>query len=54
MYLRCAGGSAKAGAELVQKAGGSVAEFLFVIEVSVCEGAKVLQEYAPCYSIVKA
>ncbi|ORY78069.1 phosphoribosyltransferase-like protein [Leucosporidium creatinivorum] len=50
--LIATGGSAKAAGELVKQCGASVAEYLFVIEVSICEGAKTLD--APCYAIVKA
>lgn len=50
--LIATGGSAKAAGELVAQCGATLVEFLFVIEVSVCEGAKHLK--SPAYAIIKA
>ena len=47
-----AGGSAKAAGELVEKSGGTVAEYLFVIGINPLNGADKLN--APSYAIVKA
>ena len=50
--LTTSGGSAKAAGELVEKSGGKVAEYLFVIGIDPLNGADKLN--APSYAIVKA
>lgn len=45
--LLATGGSAGAAAELIQKAGGSVAGFSFIIELGFLSGADVLKSYNP-------
>jgi adenine phosphoribosyltransferase len=47
-----AGGSAFAAGELVKKCGGTVCEYLFVIEIVDIKGTAKLN--APSYAIVKA
>lgn len=51
--LLATGGTARAAAELVKLAGGEVAGFSFLVELSFLSGAKVLDEYkTPIHSLV--
>ena len=49
MYL---GGSAKAAGQLVNKLGGKVLEYIFIIELPFLKGAQQLD--APVYSMIQA
>ncbi|KAI0921890.1 hypothetical protein AcW1_004255 [Taiwanofungus camphoratus] len=49
--LIATGGSAKAAGELVARQGGSILEYLFVIELSFLKGAQQLE--APVYSMIQ-
>lgn len=52
IYLRLSGGSAKAAGELVEKLGGKVLEYLFIIELLFLKASSKLN--APVYSVVQS
>ncbi|HPF71129.1 MAG TPA: adenine phosphoribosyltransferase [Candidatus Krumholzibacteria bacterium] len=51
--LLATGGTALASAELVRKAGGVVAGFLFLVELEFLSGRAKLEDVAPVFSLVK-
>ena len=52
IYLHISGGSAKAAGELVEKLGGKVLEYLFIIELLFLKASSKLN--APVYSVVQS
>jgi adenine phosphoribosyltransferase len=51
--LLATGGTARASAELVKRAGGEVAGFLFLVELEFLGGRAPLEEHGPVFSLVK-
>lgn len=50
--LLATGGTAEAAAHLVNKAGGEVLSFSFIVELSFLNGKERLEKFAPCHSLV--
>lgn len=50
--LIATGGSAKAASELIQKLGGEIVGYSFVMEIAALNGYKKLEDTAPCYSLL--
>ena len=50
--LLATGGTAKASAQLVEKAGGTISGFAFIIELTALDGSKEIGDYS-CKSLVK-
>ena len=50
--LIATGGTAEAATKLVQKLGGKVVGYSFVMEIKALEGNKILEGIAPCYSLL--
>lgn len=50
--LIATGGSAEAATKLVEKLGGEIAGYSFVMEIKALKGHKILEGIAPCYSLL--
>lgn len=50
--LIATGGSTKAATELVQKLGGEIVGYSFVMEIGALDGCKKLKDTAPCFSLL--
>lgn len=51
--LVATGGSALAASKLIQKLGGNIIGYSFIMEIEALNGTEKLQNIAPCYSLLK-